>query len=147
MSYGIVTPYTTFVIAAQTEGAASMENMALYGNQSELNQVSGRTTIQARVQNQSYQQTDQANLASGANVVNVGQRSLAQVAHQYVDLSLVQAQGKLDDPITEAWIAANIKVDREVEFGSEITSRWRTIRRRAPSCKAERTCSSLTRAR
>lgn len=119
LGYGIVTPYTTFVIAAQTEGAASMENMALYGNQSELNQASGRTTIQARVQNQSYQQTDQANLASGANVVNVGQRSLAQVAHQYVDLSLVQAQGKLGAPITDAWIAANIKVDREIEFGSE----------------------------
>ncbi|HOT92622.1 MAG TPA: VWA domain-containing protein [Anaerolineae bacterium] len=118
LSYGIVTPYTTFVISAQAEGAASMENMALYGNQTELNQVSGRTTIQARVQNQSYQQTNQANLAVGANVINREQRSMAQVARQYVDLSLVQAQGKVDEPITEAWIAANIKVDREIEFGS-----------------------------
>jgi Ca-activated chloride channel family protein len=119
LSYGIVTPYTTFVISAQAEGAASMENMALYDNQSELNQVSGRTTIQARVQNQSYQQTDQASLATGANVINREQRSLAQVAQQYVDLSLVQAQGNMDEPITGAWIAANIKVDREIEFGSE----------------------------
>jgi Ca-activated chloride channel family protein len=119
LGYGIVTPYTTFVISAQANGAASMENMALYDQQSELNQVSGRTTIQARVQNQSYQQTDRASLASGANVINREQRSLAQVARQYVDLSLVQGQGDVDEPITEAWIAANIKVDREIKFGSE----------------------------
>ncbi|HOU13550.1 MAG TPA: VWA domain-containing protein [Anaerolineae bacterium] len=118
LGYGIVTPYTTFVISAQAEGAASMENMALYGNQTELNQVSGRTTIQARVQNQSYQQSEQANLAVGANVINREQRSMAQVARQYVDLSLVQAQGNVDEPITAAWIVANIKVDREIEFGS-----------------------------
>ena len=119
LGYGIVTPYTTFVISAQANGVASMENMALYDNQTELNQVSGRTTIQARVQNQSYQQSDRANLAVGANVINREQRSMAQVARQYVDLALVQAQGNVDAPITEAWIAANIKVDREVEFGSE----------------------------
>jgi Ca-activated chloride channel family protein len=119
LGYGIVTPYTTFVILAQADGAASIENMALYDNQTELNQVSGRTTIQARVQNQSYQQSDQANLAVGANVINREQRSMAQVARQYVDLSLVQAQGNVDEPITEAWIAANVKVDREIEFGSE----------------------------
>jgi len=119
LGYGIVTPYTTFVISAQADGAASMENMALYDNQTELNQVSGRTTIQARVQNQSYQQSDRAGLATGANVVNREQHSMAQVARQYVDLSLVQTQGNVDEPLTEAWIAANIKVDREIEFGSE----------------------------
>ncbi len=118
LGYGVVTPYTTFVIAAQTEGAASLENMALYGNQADLNQISGRTTIQARVQNQSYQQAEQANLASGANVINREQHSMAQVAHQYVDLSLLSAQGNVDEPITAAWIAAHIKVDREIEFGS-----------------------------
>lgn len=119
LGYGIVTPYTTFVISAQANGAASMENMALYGNQSELNQVSGRTTVQARAQNLSYQQTDRASLATGANVINREQRSMAQVSRQYVDLSLVQAQGNIDGPISQAWIAANIKVDREIEFGSE----------------------------
>lgn len=116
LGYGIVTPYTTFVISAQADGAASMENMALYGNQTELNQVSGRTTVQARAQNLSYQQSEQANLAVGANVINREQRSMAQVARQYVDLSLVQ--GNVDEPISPAWIAANIKVDREIEFGS-----------------------------
>jgi Ca-activated chloride channel family protein len=119
LGYGIVTPYTIFVISAQADGAASMENMALYGNQTELNQVSGRTTIQARVQNLSYQQTDRAGLATGANVFNREQYSMAQVSRQYVDLSLVQAQGHVDEPISEAWIAANIKIDREIEFGSE----------------------------
>ena len=119
LGYGIVTPYTTFVISAQSQGAASMENMALYDNQSDLNQVSGRTTVQARAQNLSYQQTDRAGLATGANVYNREQRSMAQVSRQYVDLSLVQAQGNVDEPISPAWIAANIKVDREIEFGSE----------------------------
>ncbi len=119
LGYGIVTPYTTFVISAQTSGAASMENMALYDNQGELNRLFGRTTIQARVQNLSYQRTDQASLATGANVFNYEQHSMAQIARQYVDLSLVQAQGNVDEPITGAWIAANIQVDREVEFGSE----------------------------
>ena len=113
-----MTPYTTFVISAQTDGAASLKH-GVYGDAAELNRASGQTTIQARVQNQSYQQTDQANLASGANVFNREQRSLAQVAQQYVDLALVQTQGDVDEPITEAWIAAHIKVDREVVFGSE----------------------------
>jgi Ca-activated chloride channel family protein len=119
LGYGLVTPYTTFVIAAQTEGAASTANMALYDNQSALNQASGQTTIQARIQNQMYQQASQANLASGANIVNQGQHSLAQVAGQQVDLSLLQAQGNVDGPITAAWLARNIKIDRQVKFGSE----------------------------
>jgi Ca-activated chloride channel family protein len=119
LGYGLVTPYTTFVIAAQAEGAASADNMALYDSRSELNQASGRVTIQARVQNQSYQQAAQANLAGGANVVNVGSRSLAQVSNRQVDLSLLQGQKALDEPITDAWIARNIHVDRQVTFGSD----------------------------
>jgi Ca-activated chloride channel family protein len=119
LGYGLVTPYTTFVIEAQSEGAASTANMALYDNQTALNQVSGQTTIQARVQNQMYQQASQANLASGANIVNQGQHSLAQVADQQVDLSLLQAQGNVDGPITAAWLARNVKIDRQVKFGSE----------------------------
>jgi Ca-activated chloride channel family protein len=119
LGYGLVTPYTTFVIAAQSEGAASAENMALYEDQRSLNRASGRTTIRARVQNQSYQQAEQASLASGANVVNYGERSLAQVAQQQVDLSLVRGRGRVDGPVDAAWIARNVTVDREVTFGSE----------------------------
>jgi len=130
LGYGLVTPYTTFAIAAQADGAASEANMRLYGDQEALNQVSGQTTIQARVQNQSYQQATQANLASGANVVNSGARSVAQVGDPYadnadtpfagawLDLSLLQGQDIPDDLITDAWLAENIKVDREVAFGS-----------------------------
>ncbi len=123
LAYGIVTPYTTFVIAAQSTGAASYENMSLYNRPTDLNQASGQTTIQARVQNQSYQDASQANLASGANVVNSGERSLAQVArqgqaHQNVDLSLLQGRNDVDGPVTDEWIAANIQVDRQVDFGS-----------------------------
>jgi len=119
LAYGLVTPYTTFVIAAQTTGAASEQNMALYDNQADLNRVSGQTTIQARVQNQMYQDAAQANLAGGANVVNSGQRSLAQVMSQNVDLALLQGRKSPDEPITDEWIAKNIKIDREVVFGSE----------------------------
>ena len=117
LSYGLVTPHTTFVIAGQASGAASTANMDLY-NRSGLNDASGQITIQARVQNQAYQQADQANLASGANVVNWGRHSLAQIGTQNVDLGLLQGR-TLDGPITAEWISANIDADRTVEFGSE----------------------------
>jgi Ca-activated chloride channel family protein len=117
LSYGIVTPYTAFVIEGQAEGAASAANMDLY-NLAELNQAMGQVTIQARVQNQAYQQAAQADLAVGANVVNYGQRSLAQVGAQQVDLSLLGGKD-LDGPVTGEWIERNVEVDRTVEFGSE----------------------------
>jgi Ca-activated chloride channel homolog len=119
LTYGLVTPYTTFAIAAQVDGAASAENMALYGNQGELNQAFGQVTIQARVQNQSYQQANQASLASGANVTQNGVYNLAQVALQHVDLRLLQDRESPTGPITKAWIAENIHPDRTIDFGSE----------------------------
>ncbi|MBN1246400.1 MAG: VWA domain-containing protein [Anaerolineae bacterium] len=119
LTYGLVTPYTTFIIAAQTGGAASAENMALYGDQTALNQASGQTTIQARVQNQSYQQAAQANLATGANVTKSGHQNLAQISRQHVDLRLLQDQEALTGVITDEWIAGNIQVDRQVDFGSK----------------------------
>jgi Ca-activated chloride channel family protein len=117
LSYGIVTPYTAFVIEGLVEGAASTANMDLY-NREELNQATGQVTIQARVQNQAYQQAAQADLAVGANVVNYGQRSLAQVGVQQVDLSLLRGKD-LEGPISDEWIERNVQVDRVVEFGSE----------------------------
>jgi hypothetical protein len=92
--------------------------MSLYSNPLDLGRGSGQTTIQARVQNQMYQQTDQANLAAGANIINTNQRSLAQVSNQNVDLSLLQQQN-IDGPVSPQWIKDNIKVDREMTFGSE----------------------------
>jgi Ca-activated chloride channel family protein len=120
LSYGLVTPYTTFVIQSQADGPASAANMALYGNLAELNQAWGQTTVQARVQNQLYQQAAQASLAGGANVANYGRHNLAQVADQNIDLSLLQTAPKpsLDLPITAEWIEQNIGVDRTVAFGS-----------------------------
>jgi Ca-activated chloride channel family protein len=118
LSYGIVTPYTTFVIEGQTDGAASTVNMDLY-RLAEVNQATGQVTIQARVQNQMYQQAAQANLAAGANVLNSGGRSLAQVGMQQVDLSLLKGQGDLDGPINGEWIERHLEVDRTVQFGSE----------------------------
>lgn len=121
LSYGLVTPYTTFVIQAQLEGPASAANMALYANQLELNQAWGQTTVQARVQNQLYQQADQANLAGGANVVNYGRHNLAQVAGQNIDLSLLQKTRRqnLDGPIEAEWVEQNIGIDRHIAFGSD----------------------------
>ena len=119
LGYGLVTPYTTVVIQAQADGAASASNMSLYGNQAELNQAWGQVTVQARVQNQLYQQADQAALASGANVLNNGSNSLAQVASQNVDLALLQGQEHLDAPITLEWIERNVGIDRNVVFGSD----------------------------
>jgi Ca-activated chloride channel family protein len=118
LSYGIVTPYTTFVVYGQADGAASASNMDLY-NRADLNSASGQTTVQARVQNQMYQQAAQANLASGANVSNIGQRSLAQVGTRQVDLALLQGRQALDGPVTEEWLEDNVQPDRTVAFGSE----------------------------
>jgi hypothetical protein len=118
LGYGLVTPYTTFVIQAQESGAASAANMVLYSNQAELNLASGQTTIQARVQNQAYQLAAQANLAQGANVFNSGQSSLAQLTNQVVDLALLKDQTDPGTPITDKWIAQNIAVDRQIDFGS-----------------------------
>lgn len=119
LAYGLVTPYTTFVIAAQAGGAASMENMALYGKTSDLNRASGQTTIQARVQNQSYQQAAQATLASGANVTKSGGQNLAQINRQHVDLRLLQNQEALEGVLNDEWLTENVTVDRQVDFGSE----------------------------
>ncbi len=121
LAYGLVTPYTTFVIAGQTQGAASMENMLLYQDQGALNAASGQTTIRARVQNQAYQDAAQVNVAQGSNISNVQERSVAQVSNRQLDLSLLQGRKDLDaeEAITGAWIEANIQVDRSVTFGSE----------------------------
>ncbi|MCG3212370.1 MAG: hypothetical protein FOGNACKC_06024 [Anaerolineae bacterium] len=117
LGYGLVTPYTTFAIQAQSSGAASAENMSLYDNLPDLGRGSGQATIQARVQNQMYQQTDQASLATGANIINAGQQSLAQVSNQNIDLSLLQTQ-QTDEPLTLRWLENNVKIDRRVTFGS-----------------------------
>jgi Ca-activated chloride channel family protein len=118
LAYGIVTPYTTFVIVPQTEGAASASNMELYSDLDSLNQSSGSTTVQARVQNQMYQDSSNVAWAQGANIVSAGRNNLMQVGSQYVDLSLVAQQPGLDEGITPAWIAANIDVDIRLTFGS-----------------------------
>ena len=118
LSYGIVTPYTTFVVESRSEGAASAANMALYGLAA-VNQASGQVTIEARVQNQIYQDASQADLAGGTNVTYLGQQSLAQVGTQQLDLSLLRGEKDLDGPITSEWLESNIHVDRTVEFGSE----------------------------
>jgi Ca-activated chloride channel family protein len=118
LDYGIVTPYTTFVIAGQADGAASSANMDLY-NRTELNQASGQVTIDARVQNQMYQQASQANLATGANVADYGGQSLARVGVQQVDLSLLRGEQVRDAVVTTDWIAHNVDVDRTVTFGSD----------------------------
>ncbi|TFG72924.1 MAG: VWA domain-containing protein [Anaerolineales bacterium] len=119
MRYGLITPYTTFIITAQAEGAASAENMALYGNTSELNRASGQTTIQARVQNQSYQQATQVDLARGANVLNNNGQTMVQMINQTIDLNLLRDYQSMDQAVTDTWLKTNFKVDRQVIFGSD----------------------------
>lgn len=118
LAYGLVTPYTTAIIEAQSGGPASTVNMNLYLDQASLNEAWGQTTVQARVHNQAYQQAAQANLAAGANVVNYGQYSLAQIADQNVDLRLLQRAGA-ETPVTAEWIERHLQVQRTVEFASK----------------------------
>jgi Ca-activated chloride channel family protein len=123
LRYGIVTPYTVGVVQGQASGAASAANMQLYqqdldgDGQPDINQVSGAATVGARAQNLAYQQATQVGLAAGANVVNVGDKSAAQVGRYAFDLSLVADLG-LDSlaAADEEWLEEN--VDRTVRFGS-----------------------------
>lgn len=117
LRYGIVTPYTTFVVEAQAGGAASAANMDLYGR-ADLNAVSGQTTVQARVQNQMYQEAYRADLAAGANVWNYGRHSLAQVGGQQVDLALLLGR-EVEGRLSVEWVADHVAVDRTVAFGSD----------------------------
>ncbi|MBN1659387.1 MAG: VWA domain-containing protein [Anaerolineae bacterium] len=117
LAYGIVTPYTTFAIEGQAAGAASAQNMALYGS-AELNLASGRVAVEARVQNQAYQGATQADLAAGANVLSYEGRNVARLGGQQVDLALLQGR-EIDGALTEEWIEGNVAVDRTVEFGSD----------------------------
>ena len=118
LAYGIVTPYTSFIIEGQSAGAASVSNMDLY-RRSDLNRVSGETTVQARVQNLTYQQATQADLATGANVSNWGERSLAQVGAQQVDLSLLRVKNGGEATVSAEWLDQNVEVDRTVLFASD----------------------------
>jgi Ca-activated chloride channel family protein len=117
LGYGIVTPYTEFAIEGQATGAASADNLALYGA-AELNQASGRVTVEARLQNQAYQQAAQVSLATGANLSHYGQSSLAEIGAQQVDLALLQGREDLDEPLTGEWLEHNLRPDRTVTFGS-----------------------------
>ncbi len=116
LAFGLVTPYTTTIIQAQAEGVASGENMALYrqdrdgDGQWDYNLASGDATVRARVQNQAYQNAVQADLASGANVLNLGRKNFVQMTHYAVDLELLQ---DADGQQTE-----RVEVDRVVRFAS-----------------------------
>ncbi len=44
--------------------------------------------------------------------------NLAQIGSQHIDLTLMQDGSALAGPITQAWIDANVSVDRQVTFGS-----------------------------
>jgi Ca-activated chloride channel family protein len=128
LEFGLVTPYTTFVVAGQADGAASAENMLLYGDVEGLGQAWGRTTVLARVQNQGYQSASNAMLAQGANVVSFGGNAMAQLGVDQtgsefgdlsVDLSLLQNREQPSGQIDVQWIADNVGIDRVVAFGSE----------------------------
>jgi Ca-activated chloride channel family protein len=123
LRHGIVTPYTVGVVQGQASGAASAANMQLYqqdldgDGRPDINQASGAATVGARAQNLAYQQATQVGLAAGANVVNVGDKSAAQVGRYAFDLSLVADLG-LDSlaAADEEWLEDN--VDRVVPFAS-----------------------------
>jgi len=126
LEYGIVTPYTTMLIQGQESGVASAANMSLYrqdldgDGQWDYNSVSGGATVKTRLQNQAYQSAQQANLARGANVANYGAKNLLQVGQYAVDLELLDDQEMIDlaRQSADEWVAANLKADRVVEFGS-----------------------------
>jgi hypothetical protein len=66
-----------------------------------------------------YQQATRAELATGANVSNIGQQSLVEIGGQQVDLALLQGKKEIDGLVTGAWLERNVSIDRTLEFGSE----------------------------
>lgn len=119
LAYGIVTPYTSFAIVAQDSGPASLDNMSLYSNVYELNRSSGRITIQARVQNQAYQEANNANIASGPNTFGYGGNTAARIANKNIDLNILRSKENINGPIDDEWILRNIAVDLNIKFGSK----------------------------
>lgn len=124
LRYGIVTPYTIDIVQAQLSGVSSDEVMRLYQQDLDgdgvldINKVSGEATVGARVQNLSYQQAMQSNQASGSNVSNIGDKSVAQVGYYALDLELFLRRG-LDPNVSldENWLADN--ADQVIRFGSD----------------------------
>ncbi|HEY45641.1 MAG TPA: VWA domain-containing protein [Anaerolineae bacterium] len=124
LRYGIVTPYTIDIVQAQLSGVSSGAVMQLYHQDLDgdgvldINKVSGEATIGARVQNQTYQQAMQSNQATGSNITNNGDKSVAQVGYYALDLELFVRRG-LDPSVSldENWVAGN--VDHVILFGSD----------------------------
>ncbi len=124
LRYGIVTPYTIDIVQAQLNGVSSDAVMRLYQQDLDgdgildINKVSGEATVGARVQNLSYQQAMQSNQATGSNVSNIGDKSVAQVGYYALDLELFVRRG-LDPNVSldENWLGDN--VDQVIRFGSD----------------------------
>jgi Ca-activated chloride channel family protein len=124
LEFGIVTPYTTDLIYAQSSGTASDTYLQLYSQdldndgQLDLNQASGMATVGARFQNLAYQQTTQANMAAGSNVVNIQGVNVAQIGKYAYALGLADAVnlGITGEP-DERWLVE--RVDRFIEFASD----------------------------
>lgn len=124
INFGIVTPYTIDIVQGQLSGAASDATMKLYqqdldgDGRPDINQVSGAATVGARAQNLAYQQTTQANLAVGANVMTIGEKNMAQVGQYAFDLALVNSYNPRDLTMADdAWVFEN--ADRIIQFGSD----------------------------
>lgn len=124
MKFGIVTPYTVGIVEGQISGVASDATMKLYqqdldgDGQPDINQVSGAATVGARAQNLAYQQTVQANLAVGANVMNIGGKNMAQIGQYAFDLELIDTYDPADLTTADnVWVLEN--ADKIIPFGSD----------------------------
>ncbi|UCF61918.1 MAG: VWA domain-containing protein, partial [Anaerolineaceae bacterium] len=124
LRYGIVTPYTINIVEAQLNGVSSDAFMQLYRQDLDgdgvldINKVSGEATVGARVQNLTYQQAMQSNQATGSNIYNNGDKSVAQVGYYALDMELFVKRG-LDPNVSldENWLAGN--ADHVILFGSD----------------------------
>jgi Ca-activated chloride channel family protein len=124
LRYGIVTPYTIDIVQAQLSGVSSDAVMQLYRQDLDgdgvldINKVSGEATIGARVQNLTYQQAMQSNQATGSNIINNGEKSVAQVGYYALDLELFVKRG-LDPNVSldDDWLVGN--ADHVIPFGSD----------------------------
>ncbi|NIM96383.1 MAG: VWA domain-containing protein [Anaerolineales bacterium] len=124
LRFGVVTPYTTELIWGQEHGAASITNMQLYYQDNDGDGVPdvrkgiGEATVGARAQNLAYQQTQQANLALGANVVSIGDKNVAQMGLYGIDLNLITNIGsEFNNAVDDSWVQKH--ADRIIIFASD----------------------------
>jgi Ca-activated chloride channel family protein len=115
MKYGIVTPYTSMLV--QAESGTLQEYMS---DSYMLKQRSGDVSFNNAKANQSYNFAMQANVSQGANITAQGGKIFADLGGVHVDMNLLSNINtiSLDNQTAQEWVASNLRVTKILVQGS-----------------------------